>query len=176
MICLNWATAGSNEFEADFTANRYARFWREHTADQSRDGFQTVSGWVGRMSGANFTIGLLYEPLRARTVTTRTVLFYPGYKSVTRAKGHLVGIVGSSRRPTMSLTCRFCVGLCHFDNRFNVIKYSFDHLFQKSVVSFWQRFHLSSMVTGRRDSDVFGNAIKGFPMRKCPGVNTSKPF
>ena len=29
LIICRLATAGSNEFEADFTANRYARFWRE---------------------------------------------------------------------------------------------------------------------------------------------------
>ena len=165
----------SMTFYAAFTADRYARLWRQHTAGQSRDGFQTVSGWVGRIRGINFTIGLLYEPLGVRTVTTRTFPSCPGYTSVTRAKGHLVGIVGSSRRYTMSSTCRFCVGLCHFDNRFRVIKYSFDHRFQKWIVSLWQRFHLRSMLMGWRDSDEFGKAIKVFPIRKCPGVSTSNP-
>ena len=138
MICP-LATAKRNEFPAASIAIRYVLFWCRHTAGQSRDGFQTVSGSVGHTSGTTLTIALLYEPLGVCTVTTRTFPSCTGYTSVTHANGHLVGIVGSLRRHTISPTCKFCVGRCHFDNRFNVIKYSFDHQFQKSVRKFMAR-------------------------------------
>ena len=86
-----------------------------------------------------------------------------------------MGIVGSSRRHTMSSTCRFSVGSCHFVNRFRVVKYSFDHLFHKWLASVWHRFHLRSIVIGSRDSGGSGKAVNGFPMRKWPGVRTSIP-
>lgn len=168
---FNWKSLG--EILVTFTSGRSLRFWRRHTAGQSRDGFQHV--WSGRKSGTTLIIGLLYEPLGVHTVTTRTFPSFPGCTLVILAKGHLVGMVGSSRRHTMSLTCRFSVGSCHFANRFRVIRYSFDHLFQKWLVRFWQRFHLRSIEIGRRDSGGSGKAVNGFPMRKWPGVSTSIP-
>ena len=150
-------------------------FWRQHTAGQSRDGFQISSELSGCRIGTSLIIGLLYVPLGVRTVTTRTFPSCPGCALITHARGHLVGIVGSSRRHTMVSTCMFGVGFCHFDNLFKVLRYSFDHRFQKWVVSFWHKFHLRNMVTGSRDSVGSGNAIRGFPIRKCPGVNTSNP-
>ena len=156
-----------------FTCGHSWQFWHQHTAGQSREGFQLV--WSGRKSGTTLITGLLYEPLGVQTVTTRTFPFFPGCVLIILARGHLVGIVGSSRRHTMSLTCRFPVSSGHFDNRFRVIKYSFDHLFQKWLVSFWQRFHLHSIVIGSRDSGGSGKGVNGFPMRKLPGVSIPIP-
>ena len=88
----------------------------------------------------NLMIGLLYEPLGVRTVTTRTFPSRAGCTSVIRARGHLVGLVGSSRRHTMSPTCTFCAGFFHFDSRFRVVRYSCDYRVQKWLVSLWHRF------------------------------------
>ena len=98
-------------------------------------------------------------------VTTRTFPSRPGCTSVIRARSHLVGIVGSSRRHTMSPTCRFCAGYFHFDSRISLAKYSCDHRFQKWLVSFWHRFHLRKIVMGCCDSIRSGKAVKGFPIK-----------
>ena len=58
-------------------------------------------------SGTIFTIGLLYKPLGVRTVTTRIFPSCPGCTFAIRARGHFVGIVGSSRRQTMSPIAHF---------------------------------------------------------------------
>ena len=85
------------------------------------------------------------------------------------------GTIGSSHRHTVSLICRFSVGSCQFDNGFRKIKYSFDQLLQKWLVSFWQRFSFCSIVISKRDSGGSDKAVNGFPIRKWPGVSTSIP-
>ena len=83
-----------------------------------------------------------------------------------------MGMAGSPRRHTMSLPCMFSVDSCHFDNPFRVIRYSYDHLFQEWLVTYWHRFHLRSIEIGRCDSGGSGKAVNGFPNRKWPGVIT----
>ena len=114
-------------------------------------------------------------PLDVRIVIAQTFLSSPVCTALTRARGHLVGDVGSSLKHAISSTRMFSVGLCHLDKRFKVVKYSFDHLSQKWLVSRWQRCHLRSIEIGWRDSGGSGKAVIGFPMRKCPGVNASIP-
>ena len=54
-----------------------------------------------------------------------------------------------------------------------VVRYSHDHLLQKWLVNFWHSCQRLSNVMDWCDSGESGKAVKGFPIRKCPGVNTS---
>ena len=62
--------------------------------------------------------------------------------------------------------------LCHLLRIWWVNKYSLIHLFQKCWVRNWTSIHRFNGVAWESFTTLSGRAVRGPPMRKCPGVTT----
>ena len=124
-IQCKWITINSQRQVQTYTAGQDQ--WSLYNKHYSSEG----------SSNASFVTGRVRIPERVFTVATRTRLSLPGYTSVTRPKGHLVGRAESSRRITISPTRMFLVGERHLATRPKWVTYSPDHRFQKCRTKDW---------------------------------------
>ena len=115
------------------------------------------------IKGTTLTMGRLYIPFIVRIVTSRTFPSLPGWTSTIRAKGHLVGGIGSSPKHNISPTQMLRDGTGHLDSFCKLVRYSVDQLCRKCRTRAWhKRQRLNADIEVAGDS-VFGKASRGAP-------------
>ena len=120
-------------------------------------------------------MGRLYVPLEILISTILTFPSLPLKVLITPAIGHCEGVTNvSSLTTTMSRSWRLGCLACHLLVFKRVVRYSEDHLFQKCLVMACTRCHLLKREIDWYDAKGSGNVCNSRPIRKCPGVSTSR--